>query len=111
MKFRPQKITGHIPAGTYKGVILEQKASPDERYLWLKIDVDTVDSVLNIAIPCNSMIFNSFSSDFIDEKGTVETEDFVDTEIEFTVKDREINGEIYSRFSKINAIMEDENND
>lgn len=57
------------------------------------------------------MLFNSFSSDFVDENGTVETEDFVDTEIEFTVKDRDINGEIYSRFSKINAIMEEENND
>jgi len=31
MKFRPQKITGHIPAGTYKGVILEQKAYANNR--------------------------------------------------------------------------------
>lgn len=111
MLFKHQKITGHYNHGNYKGTIVEQTASSDERYLWLKIHVDEKESLLNIAIPCASMIFNEFASVFADEDGNVDTADFVDTEIEFTLKDCEINGTVYSRFAKVNAVMEDDNND
>lgn len=112
MKFRPQNVTGHFPAGIkYRGVILEQKPTPDERFIWLLVEVEGKSSMLNITIPCASMLFNTFASAFADSKGEMDTNDFVDTEIEFTLKDKEINGVIYSRFATLTVIMEDDNND
>ena len=111
MKFKLQNMTGHIPAGNYKGVIVEEQATSDQRYLWLKIEVEDVESILHITIPCASTLFHTFAAAFADKKGNVDTQDFVHTEIEFSVKDREINGTVYSRFSKINAVMEEENYD
>ena len=106
MKFRPQKVAGHFPAEKYRGVIVEQKPTPDERFIWLLIEVEGKSSMLNITIPTGSMLFNSFASAFADSNGEVDTTDFVDTVIEFTLKDKEINGAIYSRFATLEAVME-----
>ncbi len=107
MKFTPKNVAGHFPAKTkYRGVIVEQKPTPDERFIWLLIDVEGKSSMLNITIPTGSMLFNSFASAFADSNGEVDTEDFIDTEIEFVLKDKEINGTIYSRFATLEAVME-----
>ncbi|MBE6713057.1 MAG: hypothetical protein E7580_06010 [Ruminococcaceae bacterium] len=107
MKFIPKNVVGHFPAEKkYKGVIVEQKPTPDERYLWLLIEVEGKSSMLNITIPTGSMLFNTFATAFADSNGEVDTKDFIDTEIEFTLKDREINGTIYSRFATLEAVME-----
>ena len=111
MKIKPQNLTGHIPPGRYNGTIIEQRESSDQRYLWLKIDVEERDVILNIAIPCASVIFNDFAKAFVDKQGYVNTEDFVDTMIEFSLKNYELNDSIYSRFTALNAIMEDDEND
>lgn len=111
MIFKPQHVVGRIPAGNYQGTILEENTSPDERYLWLKIAVDGIDEKLNIAIPTASALFHSFASLFANKLGEVDTSDFVDTVIEFAVKDKEVNGTTYSRFSKLEPIMEEEYND
>lgn len=111
MKIKPQNLTGHIPPGRYNGTIIEQRESSDQRYLWLKIDVEEKDVILNIAIPCASMIFNNFALDFIDDLGYVDTKNFINTLIEFTVKNYELNNSVYSRFTALKAIMEDDEND
>ena len=107
MIFKPQKITGRIPEGNYTGVIIEQSSSSDERYIWLKIEVDDLDEIFNVSISVNSMIFNKFAQFFSNPNGEVNTEDFIDTMIEFSVTDREINGEIYSKIKTIEAVLED----
>ena len=112
MKFIPKNVVGHFPAEKkYKGVIVEQKPTPDERYLWLLIEVEGKSSMLNITIPTGSMLFNTFATAFADSNGEVDTKDFIDTEIEFTLKDKKNNGAIYSRFATLDVIMEDENDD
>lgn len=108
MIIKPQNLTGHIPPGNYKGYILEQRPSVDNRYLWLKIQPENQNIILNITIPCASVVFNDFALDFANDKGIVNTEDFIDTMVEFTLKDYEVNGTIYSRFSALKAILEDD---
>lgn len=107
MIFKPQKITGRIPEGNYTGVIIEQSSSSDERYVWLKIEVEGIEAIFNVAIPVSSMTFNKFAQTFSNSNGEVNTEDFIDTMIEFSVTDREINGEIYSKIKTIEAVLED----
>ena len=40
MYFKPIKITTYIPSGIYEGAIIEQSCSSDERYLWIKIEIE-----------------------------------------------------------------------
>lgn len=107
MIFKPQKITGRIPAGNYTGVIIEQSSSSDERYVWLKIEVEGIEEKFNVAIPMNSMTLNKFAQTFTNSNGEVNTEDFINVMVEFSVTDREINGEVYSKIKTIEAVLED----
>lgn len=116
MNIQLQNITGHLPEGDYTGTITEATVSMDIKYLWLKIKVDgTSNETLNISMPINSVLFDKFARCFSEDLNVVNTDDFVNTMIEFTLKDREaLAGEIYSKFVKIVPFFEDEeenNND
>lgn len=108
MKLKLEKTSGNIPEGDYQGVIIEHSISADGKFIWFKIEIESVEALLNISMPIKSVIFNTFAMDFADESGVYDTDDFVDTEIEFSLIDRTINGKVYSKFSSIKAIMEEE---
>lgn len=116
MNIQLQNITGRLPEGEYTGTITEATVSMDIKYLWLKIQVDgTSNETLNISMPINSVLFDKFARCFSEDLNVVNTDDFVNTMIKFTLKDREsLTGEIYSKFVKILPFFEDEeenNND
>lgn len=111
MKLKLQKITGHIPQGSYQGVITEESVSFDGKYLWMKIELKDYIEILNISIPINSVLFNQFALCFQDDDGNVDTEDFIDTEIKFTVGDKTIGVVTYSKFLTLEPVWEDDEND
>ena len=110
MNIQLQNITGHLPEGEYTGTITEATVSMDIKYLWLKIKVDgTSNETLNISMPINSVLFDKFARCFSEDLNVVNTDDFINTMIKFTLKDREsLTGEIYSKFVKIVPFFEDE---
>lgn len=107
MKLSISNVVGHMPAGNYKGVITKQYVSPDENHLWLNIEVEGKKDLLNICLSLNSIVFNTFAKDFADENGEFDTVDFVNTEITFSLIDRKINGNVYSKIAYIKAEMEE----
>lgn len=111
MLFKPQIVTGHIPEGDYEGVIREVSESFDSKYLWMKVEIDGMDEILNISVPLNSVVLNNYAMNFCNKKGEVDTDDFIDTFIEFTVADRVVGSETYSKFTKLSPIMEENEND
>lgn len=108
MKLKLNQIVGRISEGNHKGVIRKQTISSDRKYQWFQIEVNGVEETLNISVPFDSIIFNQFAQAFCDENGEIDTEDFVDVEIEFTVSDKSINGVVYSKFQSLQALMEEE---
>ncbi len=104
-----QKLTGLLPEGEYSGTIIETSVSTDMKYLWLKIEVDdTSDEILNISMPINSVLFDKFARCFVEDSDVVNTDDFVNTMIKFTLKDRTSSiGETFSKFVKISPIYEE----
>ena len=52
---------------------------------------------IRLKIFFQTLSFQKFAQFFSNPNGEVNTEDFIDTMIEFSVTDREINGEIYSK--------------
>ena len=109
MNIQLQKTTGHLPEGNYEGVIKEANVSADLKYLWLKIDVEnTSEQTLNISMPINSVIFDKFARCFVGNENSVNTDDFINTLIEFNLRDRPaFTGETYSKFVKISPIYEE----
>ncbi len=114
MNIQLQNITGRLPEGEYTGTITETTVSMDIKYLWLKIRVDgTSNETLNISLPINSVLFDKFARFFAEDSTVVDTDDFVNTLIKFTLKDRESStGEKYSKFINISPVFrsEEENN-
>ena len=106
MYFKPIKITTYIPSGIYEGAIIEQSCSSDERYLWIKIEIEGFEEIFNTSLSVNSVLFNNFSQAFKNNDGIVNTEDFVNTMIRFSVTDRTIRGQTYSKINSIEAILE-----
>lgn len=108
MKFTPKNYVGYLPEGEYHGTITGQSESADEKYLWLKIAVEgETDTTLNISVPTNSVLFNQFSMYYADDNNQVDTEDFVGTLIEFSVKDKVVGNNVYSKFVTLTPVFDD----
>lgn len=108
MKKKLQKVTNHITAGDYQGTIIEQNESSDGKFLWLKIKIDDVDSVLSISIYLDGVMFYNFAKYFSDDNGEIDTEDFLDTMVQFTVADKKSGDNIYSKLTKLSPVFEEE---
>jgi len=108
MRIQVVQTTNNLPEGSYTGTIIYQNVSNDNKYLWLNIAVDGQNAELNISIALASNLFNNFAMHFADEKGELDTEDFLNTRISFTLFDKVINDNIYSKFSALEPIFEDD---
>ena len=108
MKMQLKEVTNHIPAGDYQGTIIEQNESSDGKYLWLKIKVEDLDIDFNVSISLGGVMFYNYAKYFIDDDGEVDTEDFLDTMIMFSVADKKIGNNVYSRLTKLNPVFEEE---
>lgn len=100
--------THHVPEGEYFGTIREANLSSDGKYFWFVIDVECLERRLNISVYVNHPLFVNFAQNYIDDNGELETDDFVDSFIKFSVIDKKINGNIYSKFSALEPMFEDE---
>ena len=101
------KFTNHIKEGEYTGYIVDQYSSEQSSNVWLKIEVDKVNVILNVSISEYSPVFNRFVEAFVVD-GEYDTDDFKGTLVEFSVADKVINGEKYSKIKSIKAVEEDE---
>ena len=108
MKMQLKEVTNHIPAGDYQGTIVEQNESSDGKFLWLKIKVDEAESTLSTSIYLNSVMFYNFAKYFADDNGEIDTEDFLDTMVQFTVADKKCGDNIYSKLTKLSPVFEEE---
>ena len=55
-----------------------------------------------------SNLLNNFAMNFADKDGDVDTEDFLNTRISFTLFNKEYDEKIYSKFSSLEPIFEEE---
>ncbi len=108
MRIQVFKTTNNLPEGSYTGTIVYQSVSKDDKYLWLNVAIDGEKTELNISIALASNLLNNFAMNFADENGDLDTEDFLNVKISFTLIDREINGKIYSKFSSLEPVFEEE---
>lgn len=112
MRIQVVKTVDKMPEGDYIGKIVYQSVSKDYKYLWLNIEVEGFSSQLNISIALSSNLLNDFALNFADTDGELDTEDFINERISFSLIDREINEHIYSKFSRLELIsdsVEEEN--
>ena len=108
MRIQVVKTINNLPEGNYTGKITNQSISNVNKYLWLNVAVDGHSSELNISIALASNILNNFAIHFADADGELDTEDFLNVRIAFTLINREINGKVYSKFSSLEPIFEEE---
>lgn len=108
MRIQVVETTNNLPEGNYTGTIVYQSVSNDNKYLWLNVAVDGKNLELNISIALASNLFNNFAMNFADVNGELDTEDFLNTRISFTLFNKEINDKIYSKFSSLEPIFEEE---
>lgn len=108
MRIQVVQTTNNLPEGNYTGTIIYQSVSNDNKYLWLNVGVDGQNAELNISIALASNLFNNFAMHFADENGELDTEDFLNKRISFTLFNKEINEKIYSKFSSLEPIFEEE---
>lgn len=107
MRIQVVQTINNLPEGDYMGIITNQSVSNDNKYLWLNVAVDGHSSELNISIALASNILNNFAIHFADKDGELDTEDFLNTRISFTLINREINGKVYSKFKRLDPIFEE----
>ena len=107
MLIKPRFVTGHIPEGDYEGVIREVSESYDSKYLWMKVEINGMDELLNISVPLDSVVLNNFAIHFCNQNGEADTDDFIHTVIEFTVADKVVGSETYSKFTKLLPVTEE----
>lgn len=108
MRIQVVSTTNQMPEGNYTGTIVYQSVSKDNKYLWLNIEVDGYKPLLNISISLASNLLNNFAMNFADKDGDVDTEDFLNTRISFTLFNKEYDEKIYSKFSSLEPIFEEE---
>ena len=108
MRIQVVQTINNLPEGNYTGKITYQSVSSDNKYLWLNVAVDGRSSELNISIALASNLLNNFAMHFADVNGELDTEDFLNTRISFTLINREINGKVYSKFKRLDPIFEEE---
>ena len=104
------KVKDRLPEGEYSGIIQSCTLDSSGRYMWFKIDMDSDNTILNINIPLSSREYCEFADFFTDENGEYDTDDFLGTEIDFTLVDRTISDTVYSKFKKLQP-REVEDND
>lgn len=108
MKMQLKEVTNHIPAGDYQGTIVEQNESSDGKFLWLKIKVDEAESTLSTSIYLNGVMFYNFAKYFADDNGELDTEEFLNAEVQFSVADKQSGDNIYSKLTKLSPVFEEE---
>ena len=107
MRIQVVQTINNLPEGNYTGKITNQSVSSDNKYLWLNVAVDGRSSELNISIALASNLLNNFAMHFADVNGELDTEDFLNVRISFTLIQREINGKVYSKFSSLEPIFDE----
>ena len=107
MRIQVVQTINNLPEGDYTGKITNQSVSSDNKYLWLNVAVDGRSSELNISIALASNLLNNFAMHFADVNGELDTEDFLNVRISFTLINREINGKVYSKFSSLEPIFDE----
>ena len=107
MRIQVVQTINNLPEGNYTGKITNQSVSSDNKYLWLNVAVDGRSSELNISIALASNLLNNFAMHFADINGELDTEDFLNVRISFTLINREINGKVYSKFSSLEPIFDE----
>lgn len=107
MRIQVVQTINNLPEGNYTGKITNQSVSSDNKYLWLNVAVDGRSSELNISIALASNLLNNFAMHFADVNGELDTEDFLNVRISFTLINREINGKVYSKFSSLEPIFDE----
>lgn len=107
MRIQVVKTINNLPEGNYTGKITNQSVSSDNKYLWLNVAVDGQKSELNISTSLASNLLNNFAMNFADADGELDTEDFLNVRISFTLINREINGKVYSKFSSLEPISDE----
>ena len=107
MKLKLKNVTNHLTPGDYQGTIVKQNESYNGQFLWLRIEVDEIDSDFNVSIHLDSPMFFNFAKHFANKKGELDTEKFLDAKIRFSVADNEVNDNIYSKLTKIVPVFEE----
>ena len=110
MILKNYNFINHLPEADYSGVIQACTPSSCGRYLWFKIAIDNSLEVLNVSVPIVSQVLNDFAKSYTDSEGNFDTDDFITSKVDFSLKDKIINGEAYSKIIYIKR-MEDEANE
>lgn len=108
MKISVINHLNHIPEGDYRGHISAVSVSNDKRYLWFKVALENETAILNISLPINSFLFNNFAKNFIEADGEVETDNFLNVLIDFNIEDKDVYGQTYSRFTRLEPVFEED---
>lgn len=108
MKLVIDNYVNHLPPGNYKGYIVKETESEDSKYLWLNIELMNENTVLNISIPTKSFILQNFAKYFVVKDNEVDTSDFINTLVDFTVEDKKINDDVFSKFKRLIPIFDNE---
>ncbi len=103
--FRPKKFLNYLPQGTYQGFIDKLEYYEEKGYFAMNILVD--NQIFNTAFSVNSIIFNNYASNFVDENGCLDETQIIDTEVKFTVVDNQTSGEEKSRVTALEPVYED----
>lgn len=98
----------HMPEGDYRGHISAVSVSNDNRYLWFKVAIENETAILNISLPISSFLFNNFAKNFVEADGEVETDNFLNVLIDFNIEDKDVYGQTYSRFTRLEPVFEEE---
>lgn len=101
MLLQLQQIVENIEEGSYSGWIKSCSVSQNGEYIWFKIKLDNTNFILNTSLPIAGKVFNDFAVNFVDENGNLDTKDFLNVNIDFSVVDRKINEKVYSKIIKI----------
>ena len=93
-----------IEPGDYTGYIQSKTDDTKNNRIWFNILVG--NNLLNIALSKQTHVYNKFAKYFVVD-GYVDTDDFVNNEVQFSVTDHTINGEVYSRITSIKCITKE----
>lgn len=97
--FKPQHIVSRLEEGEHTGILKEIYYLEEKGSFWFKINVDGV--ILNTSLSQNSIVFNNFAINFVDDNGCFDTDDLINKMIKFNVKDSKLNNTIFSKITEI----------
>lgn len=90
-----------IEPGDYTGYIQSKTDDPKKGRIWFNILIN--NTILNVPLSKQTHTYNKFAEDFVVD-GYVDTDDFVNNEVEVSVSDYTINGIVYSRITRIKVL-------